>query len=132
MKRLPTAFWLSPRGAMVPVQVHAEALVHIPEAFGLSEAPHGKAAIEKAMGRVIAAGWIRARQPKRGHLWIHVQEMDVRNIWRVAELLMVHKVIESVEVWTVRPERQWPVVSREEFLEDKYPAMWLKNKGKRR
>jgi len=122
--RPPQGFWLSPKGAVVPVQVHAEALMFMPEAFGLDRAPHGRDEVNEAMREVIIRGWIRARMLSPGRLSFQAWSADRETIRAISEFLFEnHLGVDSVAIETLDPQGFWDF-SLEEFLERAWPQKW--------
>jgi hypothetical protein len=125
---LPTAFWLSSRGVIVPVDVHAETLIAVPEFFGLAWAPRGKAQIEAAMRETLSRGWIRARIFPGGIADFQIYEADTTTIREISDLLYFYpKGIDGVVVRTVEPWMTWPMLTLEEFQQGKHPSAWRTN-----
>lgn len=132
----PQGFWLSPRGAVVPVNVHAEALILVPKMFGLARAPRGKKEVNAAMAAVIARGWVRGRMRANGNLWLQMEEADARTIRSVYDFLLWHPGgVASVTVKTERPDHEWPDIGLKDFFDERFPSAWLANparSGRRR
>lgn len=120
----PQGFWLSQKGEVVPVRIHAEALIMMPGLFGLDQAPHGKDEINAAMGKVIRDGWIRGRMLSPGDMSFQIWEADRDSVGSIYDFLLLnYGGISLVTVETVEP-RGWWQFSLEEFLEKAYPQGW--------
>lgn len=121
----PAGFWLSPRGAVVPVNVHAEALMQMPKAFGLARAPHGKQEINAAMARVIERGWVRGRMLSQGRLWVQMERADARTVGVLCDFLLWHPGgVASVTVKTEQPDHEWPEIGLRDFFDKAFPSAW--------
>lgn len=124
--RLPEAFWLSPEGMVVPVNLHPEVLMLIPEMFGLERAPKGKAEIEEAMASVIRQGWARARTFPGGIGDFQIHRADSRSIGEIVDLLCFHHDdVKTIRIRTVEPWKAWDEILLAEFLDGKCPSAWL-------
>lgn len=120
----PSGFWLSPQGAVLPVQIHAELLTQIPEVFGLEKAPHGKEEIEQAMADVVNRGWIRARVFEKGTLNFQAWKADRETIHAITEFLYGnHAGITDIIIETVEPRGYVPF-TLQEFFDRAYPVRW--------
>lgn len=132
LDRLPTAFWLSSKGVIIPVEIHAETLMFMPEIFGLNRAPSGRTQIEAAMRATIARGWIRARIFPGGTADFQIHSADARTIGEISDLLYFYPTgIESVVLRTVEPWHVWPPLVLEDFLEGRHPSAWRTNPSKK-
>lgn len=120
----PSGFWLSERGAVIPVQIHAETLILMPEVFGLDKSPHGKDEINKAMESVIRTGWIRGRMLSPGNMSFQMWKADKDSVGAVYDFLLEHPGgISTVTVETVDPPGWWQFTFQE-FLDKSYPQGW--------
>lgn len=120
----PQGFWLSERGAVVPVQIHAEALVLMPGAFGLERAPHGRDEINAAMEEVIRSGWIRGRILSPGNMSFQAWRADRDSVGAMYDFLIESPGgVSTVTVETVEP-RGWWQFTLQEFFDKSYPQGW--------
>jgi hypothetical protein len=120
----PQGFWLSEKGAVIPVQIHAEALILMPDLFGLDKAPHGKDEINAAMESVIRSGWIRGRMLSLGNMSFQVWEANRESVGAIYDFLLDNPGgISTVTVETIEP-RGWWQFSFQEFLDKSYPQGW--------
>lgn len=120
----PQGFWLSEKGAVIPVQIHAEALILMPELFGLAKAPHGKDEINSAMEEVIRGGWIRGRMLSPGNMSFQSWKADRDSIGAIYDFLLENPGgISTVTVETVDPPGWWQFTFQE-FLDKSYPQGW--------
>lgn len=123
-KFAPSGFWLSQRGAVIPVQIHAEALILMPEVFGLSKSPHGKDEINKAMEEVIRSGWVRGRMLSPGNMSFQLWEAREDSVAAVHDFLTQRSGnISVVTVETVDPPGWWHFTFQE-FFNKSYPEGW--------
>lgn len=120
----PQGFWLSEKGAVIPVQIHAEALMFMPEAFGLEKAPYGREEINAAMAKVIQSGWIRGRMLAQGNMSFQVWKADRDSVGAVYDFLLNNPGgISHVTVETVEPYGIWHFTFQE-FLDKSYLQGW--------
>lgn len=120
----PQGFWLSEKGAVVPVQIHAEALILMPEVFGLDKSPHGKDEINASMEKVIRSGWIRGRMLTPGNLSFQVWKADRDSVGAIYDFLLENPGgVSMVTVETVEPYGLWQFTFQE-FLDKSYPQGW--------
>ena len=120
----PQGFWISPGGAVVPVQIHAEMLILMPEVFGLERAPHGRDEINAAIADVLERGWVRARVLSAGHISFQVWKADAETVALIYGVLVEHHAgISHVAVETVDPRGWWEFTLRE-FEEKRFPTHW--------
>jgi hypothetical protein len=120
----PQGFWLSRKGAVVPVQIHAEAIILMPEVFGLDKAPHGKDEINAAMETVIRGGWIRGRMLSAGNMSFQVWEANRDSVGTIYDFLIENPGgVSMVTIETVEP-RGWWQFTFQEFLDKSYPQGW--------
>jgi hypothetical protein len=120
----PAGFWLSPKGAIVPVQIHAETLIMLPGMFGLESPPYGKDEINDAMASVLRSGWIRGRMLSPGNMSFQVWEADRDSIGSIYDFLIENPGgISIVTVETVEPYGLWQFTFQE-FLDKSYPQGW--------
>lgn len=106
------------------MQIHAEALILIPEDFGLDKAPHGKDEINAAMEEVIHAGWMRGRMLSPGNMSFQVWEANRDSVGAIYDFLLENPGgISMVTVETVEP-RGWWQFTFQEFLDKTYPQGW--------
>jgi hypothetical protein len=120
----PQGFWLSERGAVVPVQIHAEALILLPDIFGLDKAPHGKDEINAAMEAVIKKGWIRGRMLTPWNLSFQVWEADRDSVGAIYDFVLENPGgISYVTIETIQPPGWWQFTFQE-FLDKSYPQGW--------
>lgn len=128
VEHLPTAFWLSSTGVIVPVEIHAETLMFMPEFFGLEAPPRGRDEIERAMRSTIARGWIRARVFPGGRADFQIHAADAGAIGEISDLLYFYPTgISSVVIRTVEPWHVWPPLALEDFLDGRHPSAWRTN-----
>jgi hypothetical protein len=121
---LPSAFWLSPQGAVVPVNVHAEALVLMPDLFGLEKPPHGRDEVNEAMGAVIRNGWMRGRVVGKNILSIQLWLPQPEQVSAIHDLVTRHKsTLSEIAIETVDPHGWWQFTTAE-FLERAWPSGW--------
>lgn len=99
----PKGFWLSPKGAVVPVQIHAEALMLIPRAFGLDRAPHGRDEVNAAMAKVIKAGWMRGRMVSPGNFSFQVERASGGTVGAIYDYLVDRVGAAHVTIQTIKP-----------------------------
>jgi hypothetical protein len=124
LRAAPTAFWLSQGGAVVPVQIHAEALMWMPDLFGLAKGPYGRDEVNDAMGTVIEAGWVRGRMLERSIASFQAWRPDGDTIAAIRDFLVDHSAgIESVWIETIEPRGYWQFTLGE-FLGQSYPSGW--------
>jgi len=108
----------------VPIQIHAEALILMPEIFGLDQAPHGKDEINEAMGKVIRDGWIRGRMLSAGNMSFQMWEASRESVGTVYDFLLENGGgVAVVTIETVEPHGWWQFTF-EEFLDKAYPQGW--------
>jgi len=120
----PQGFWLSKKGAVIPVQIHAEALILMPDLFDLDKAPHGKDEINAAMESVIRSGWIRGRMLSPGNLSFQVWKADRDSVGAIYDFLLDNPAgIAHITVETVDPPSWWQFTFQE-FLDKSYPQGW--------
>lgn len=128
LDHLPTAFWLSSKGMIIPVEIHAETLMFMPEIFGLDYTPRGRAEIERAMRETIERGWIRARIFPGGMADFQIHAADARSIGEISDLLYFYPTgIEAVVIRTVEPWHVWAPVVLQDFLDGRHPSAWRTN-----
>lgn len=133
LQELPTAFWLSPQGMVVPVNLHPELLMLVPKMFGLKRAPEGKSEIEAAMAFVIGRGWARARVFPQGVADFQIHRADWKSLGEIVDLLLFHRdFVRVVRIRTVEPWKAWREIPLGEFLEGKFPSAWLVNPRRKR
>lgn len=117
---------------VVPVNLHPELLMLVPEMFGLKRSPKGKAEIEAAMEAVIRAGWARARVFPGGVADFQIYYADWRSLGEIFDLLIFHNDgVRSVRIRTVEPWKAWDAIPLWEFLDERFPSAWLANPKKK-
>lgn len=124
---LPAGFWLSPGGAVVPINVHAEALIQMPGMFRLDRAPHGKDEINRTMEAVMRAGWIRGRMLGPGVLGFQLVAPTPKMISVMYDFVVMQvKGVQKVAVETVDPMGYW-YFEVGDFLAKAFPSAWRAN-----
>lgn len=120
---LPAGFWLSRQGCVVPVNIHAEALILMPDLFGLDRAPHGKDEVNNAMAKVIQNGWMRGRMAVGGLLQLQIWDTHPDSMRAIYDLVALNRSVKNVGIDTLAPQAWWQFTTNE-FLMQAFPSSW--------
>lgn len=126
----PDVFWIKDDGTVMEVVGHYTAMQADPEAFGLHAAPHSKREIDEAFEALFDMGWVRGRMDGAT---LHVQMGRPRGRCLAAILAFILKYPPGQIEWVnvdfadVRFARASKEISAEDFVDQKFPGMWLEN-----